>query len=149
MDLGTGPQVISRTVKVKAIPILNTLGVRNENVGFSYLANCPHTDPFQSWFVSSSCPFCCQGKFFLLGPASSRHHTRRHSSLECSHSCKSKDPFHKTVTIFYYLNKGFLWGAAVSQLGNTSSRTITEVKQHWARLVLGWETVQVLPECCC
>ena len=40
-------------------------------------------------------------------------------------------------------------GAAAYQLGNTSSRTITEVKQRWARLVLGWETVQVSPECCC
>ena len=39
--------------------------------------------------------------------------------------------------------------AAAYQLGNTSSRTITEVKQRWARLVLGRETVQVLPECCC
>ena len=38
----------------------------------------------------------------------------------------------------------------LDQLGNGSSRTITEVKQHWARLVLEWETpVQVLPECCC
>ena len=27
--------------------------------------------------------------------------------------------------------------------------TITEVKQRWARLVLEWVTVQVLPECCC
>ena len=40
-------------------------------------------------------------------------------------------------------------GAAAYQLGNTSSRMITEVKQRWARLVLGWVTVQVLPECCC
>ena len=41
-------------------------------------------------------------------------------------------------------------GAAAYQLGNTCSRTITEVKQRWARLLLGWETpVQVLPECCC
>ena len=40
-------------------------------------------------------------------------------------------------------------GAAAYQLGNTSSGTITEVKQCWARLVLGWEAVQVLPECCC
>ena len=40
-------------------------------------------------------------------------------------------------------------GATTYQLGNTSSRTITEVKQHWTRLVLEWETVQVLPECCC
>ena len=32
-------------------------------------------------------------------------------------------------------------GAAAYQLGNTSSRTITEVKQCWARLVLGWATV--------
>ena len=40
-------------------------------------------------------------------------------------------------------------GAAAYQLGNTSSRTITEVKQRWARLVLGWDTVQVLPKCCC
>ena len=36
-----------------------------------------------------------------------------------------------------------LLGAAAYQLGNTSSRTITEVKQRWARLVLGWETVQL------
>ena len=40
-------------------------------------------------------------------------------------------------------------GAVAYQLGNTSSRTITEVKQRWARLVLGWVTVQVSPECCC
>ena len=40
-------------------------------------------------------------------------------------------------------------GAAPYQLGNTSSRTITEVKQRCAQLVLGWETVQVLSECCC
>ena len=40
--------------------------------------------------------------------------------------------------------------AAASQLGKTSSRTITEVKQHRARLVLGWETlVQVSPEWGC
>ena len=37
-----------------------------------------------------------------------------------------------------------MWlGTAAYQLGNTSSRTITEVKQRWAWLVLGWETVQV------
>ena len=36
-----------------------------------------------------------------------------------------------------------LCGAAAYQLGNTSSRTIIEVKQRRARLVLGWETVQV------
>ena len=42
-----------------------------------------------------------------------------------------------------------LWGAVANQVGNTSSRTITEVKQRCARWVLGWETpVQVLPECC-
>ena len=29
----------------------------------------------------------------------------------------------------------------ISQLGNTSSLSITEVKQPWAQLVLGWETV--------
>ena len=40
-------------------------------------------------------------------------------------------------------------GAAAYQLGNTNSHTISEVKQRWAQLVLGWETVQVLPECCC
>ena len=39
--------------------------------------------------------------------------------------------------------------SGLDQLGNTSSRMITEVKQCWARRVLGWETVQVLPECCC
>ena len=32
-------------------------------------------------------------------------------------------------------------GTAVYQLGNTSSRMITEVKQRRARLVLGWATV--------
>ena len=36
---------------------------------------------------------------------------------------------------------------AVYQLGNTSSRMITEGKQCQARLVLGWETpVQVMSE---
>ena len=40
-------------------------------------------------------------------------------------------------------------GADAYQLGNISSRTITEVKQRQARLVLGWEAVQVLPEFCC
>ena len=34
--------------------------------------------------------------------------------------------------------------AAAYQLGNTSSRTITEVKQPWAWLVLGWD----LFKCC-
>ena len=34
------------------------------------------------------------------------------------------------------------------QRENASSRTITEIKQRWAWLVLGWDTVQVLPECC-
>ena len=47
---------------------------------------------------------------------------------------------HRYVLVLY---------ATAYQLGNTSSRTITEVKQLCARLVLGWETVQVLPECCC
>ena len=40
-------------------------------------------------------------------------------------------------------------GVAAYQLGNTSSCTIIEVKQGWAWLVLGWQTVQVLSECCC
>ena len=35
----------------------------------------------------------------------------------------------------------------VYQLENTSSCTITEVKQGWARLGLEWETVQGLFEC--
>ena len=35
----------------------------------------------------------------------------------------------------------WLLGAAAYQLGNTSSRTITEVKQCWAWLVLEWEAV--------
>ena len=39
-----------------------------------------------------------------------------------------------------------LLGAAAHQLGNTSFRKITEVKQHRARIELGWETVQVLPD---
>ena len=34
-------------------------------------------------------------------------------------------------------------GAVAYQLGNTSSRTISEVKQRWARLVFGWETSSV------
>ena len=34
-------------------------------------------------------------------------------------------------------DKQFAKGPAAYQLGNTSSRTITEVKQRWARLVLG------------
>ena len=42
-----------------------------------------------------------------------------------------------------------LLGAAAYQLGNTSSRMITEVNQCYARLVLGWDTVHVQPECCC
>ena len=46
-------------------------------------------------------------------------------------------------------NKKFPLGAAAYQLGNTSSCTITEVKQCWTLLVLGWKTVQMLPECCC
>ena len=52
---------------------------------------------------------------------------------------------HSLISEKCHINKG----AAAYQLGNTSSRTITEVKQRWARLVLGWDTVQVLPECCC
>ena len=46
-------------------------------------------------------------------------------------------------------NKGFcIRGATSYPLGNTSPLPITEVKQRSARLVLGWETVQVLSECC-
>ena len=45
------------------------------------------------------------------------------------------------VDIFPTSRTNFFSGAAAYQLGNTSSRTITEVKQRWARLVLGWETV--------
>ena len=41
------------------------------------------------------------------------------------------------------VNKVAETGTAACQLGNTSSRTITEVKQCEAQLVLGWETVQV------
>ena len=42
------------------------------------------------------------------------------------------------------------WCSGLDQLGNTSSRTITEVNQRYAQLVLGWETlVQELSECCC
>ena len=36
-------------------------------------------------------------------------------------------------------------GAAAYQVGNTSSCTINKVKQGRDRIVLGWETVQVLP----
>ena len=49
-----------------------------------------------------------------------------------------------TMLISYYE-----CNCAAYQLGNTSSRTITEVKLCWAWLVLGWATAQVLPECCC
>ena len=42
------------------------------------------------------------------------------------------------------VHKSFKMGAAAYQLRNTSSRTITEVKQRCAQLVLGWETVQKL-----
>ena len=38
-------------------------------------------------------------------------------------------------------NKNWVKGVEAYQLGNTSSRTITEVKQRWAQLVLRWETV--------
>ena len=34
------------------------------------------------------------------------------------------------------------------RVGNTGSRQITEVKQRWARLVLGWVTVWVQAGCC-
>ena len=33
-------------------------------------------------------------------------------------------------------------------VGHTGSRQITEVKQRWARLVLGWVTVWVQAGCC-
>ena len=38
-------------------------------------------------------------------------------------------------------NRKTVLGAAAYQPGNTSSRTITEVKQCWVRLALGWETL--------
>ena len=46
------------------------------------------------------------------------------------------------------LKKKHTLGAATYQYGNTgtNSRMITEVKHRSVRLVLGWETVQVLPE---
>jgi len=31
-------------------------------------------------------------------------------------------------------------------VGYTSSHSNTEVKQHWAWLLLGWETLQGIPE---
>ena len=43
------------------------------------------------------------------------------------------------------LTKYIWFGAAAYQLGNTSSRTITEVKQRSARFALGWEPVQWCP----
>ena len=56
--------------------------------------------------------------------------------------------FHRSI--WYVYNSIRMGRSGLDQLGNTSSRMISEVKQHWARLVLGWETlVQVLPECCC
>ena len=38
---------------------------------------------------------------------------------------------------------------ATLERNTTRSRTITGVKQCWARLELGWEIVQGLPESCC
>ena len=49
----------------------------------------------------------------------------------------------------FSFNKPVSMGPKTYQLENTSSHTITEVKQSWAWLVLGWETVQVMPEWCC
>ena len=44
----------------------------------------------------------------------------------------------------------YLLNAKAGQLGNTtSSRTITEVKECWDWLLLRWDTIQVLSECCC
>ena len=57
--------------------------------------------------------------------------------------------FNKLAMLFLSAHQMWYMGAAAYQLENTSPRTITEVKQRWARLVLGWETVQVSPECCC
>ena len=50
---------------------------------------------------------------------------------------------------YFQVDKPLRPSSGFYQLGNTSSHTITEVKQRWACLVLAWETVQVLPECCC
>ena len=44
---------------------------------------------------------------------------------------------------FKLVQEMYTLGAVAYQLGNTSSCTVTEVKRHWAWLVLGWETVQV------
>ena len=40
-------------------------------------------------------------------------------------------------------------GNGHTTLNSTSSRLITEVKQCWARLVLGWVTAWEYPGCCC
>ena len=40
-------------------------------------------------------------------------------------------------------------GTAAYQLEITSSCMIAEIKQHYTRLVLGWETVQALSDFCC
>ena len=53
------------------------------------------------------------------------------------------------LTSMQQTHKEVLPGAVAYQLGNASSRTITEVKQRRARFVLEWATVQVLFECCC
>ena len=47
----------------------------------------------------------------------------------------------RLIKYYYLISRN----ARAYQLGNTSSHTITEVKQHWAQLVLGWKTVPVLP----
>ena len=69
-----------------------------------------------------------------------------------SWTCRRRGRYRSRCIFFFFcsrrkirremINKHFKnGGTAAYQLGNTSSRTITEVKQCWARLVLGWETV--------
>ena len=48
-----------------------------------------------------------------------------------------------------YYNLKMCYGNSFIQLENNSSRMITEVKQCWARLVLGWETVRLFSEYWC
>jgi hypothetical protein len=39
----------------------------------------------------------------------------------------------------------FCWCQRIYHVGHTSSHSNTEVKQHWAWILLGWETLQGIP----
>ena len=80
------------------------------------------------------------GKWYYMSPF---------RKLRTRNNCYISGILHKMRNIYMFCLSLKIEGAAAYQLGNTSSCMITEVEQHWARTVLGGETlVQVLPECC-